>query len=169
MICIRKTDETDCPAVTELINRAFRDVRHSEYLSLTEMCGSGYFYPELSLVAEVGDHVIVGHIYLIEILIGYTYPSLGLVQVAVVPEFQGLGIGSLLVENAHQIAKELGYGSIISLGGKSFLRRFGYQSLSDFDIHYPCGIIKDGCFALELHPGALSKTHGKVAFPMEYL
>ena len=115
MICIRKTNKSDCPAVTDLISRAFQDARHCEYLSLSEMCGSGFFCPELSLVAEIYGKKIVGHIYLIEFVIGHIYPSLGLVQVAVTPEFQGLGIGSLLVEEAHQKAQEMGYGSIISL------------------------------------------------------
>ena len=169
MICIRKTNKEDCPAVTDLINRAFQDMQHAEYLTLTEICGSGHFYPELSFVGEIDDNKIVGHIYLIEITIGYTYPSLGLVQVAVAPEFQGLGIGSMMVENVHKIAAELGYGSIISLGGKQFLMKFGYKKLSNFGIHCPCGTIKDECLAIELYPGALTKTRGMIEFPMEYM
>ena len=169
MICIRKTNKADCPAVTDLINRAFSDMLHSEYLSLTEICGSGHFFPELSLVGEIDDNKIVGHIYLIEIAIGYTYPSLGLVQIAVAPEFQGLGIGSMMVENVHKIARELGYGSIISLGGKQFLMKLGYKTLCNFGIHFPCGIIKEECLAIELFPGSLAKTRGMIEFPMECL
>ena len=169
MICIRRSRKTDCPAVTDLINRAFMGKQHIEYLSLTEMCGSGHFSPELSLVGEIDNQKIVGHIYLIEITIGHTFPSLGLVQVAVAPEFQGLGIGSMLVENAHQVAKEMGYGSIISLGGRQFLLKFGYKTLCNFGINFPCCTIKEECLAIELYPGALMKTRGKVEFPMEYI
>ena len=172
MICIRKTHRADCPAVTDLINRAFSNKQHSEYLSLTEMCGcgcdSGHFFSELSLVAEIDNHKIIGHIYLIEISISYTYPSLGLVQVAVAPEFQGLGVGSMLVENAHKMAMDMGYGLIISIGGKKLLTRLGYQSLANFDNQYACDTTKDECLAYELYPGALTRAHKMVNFPLEY-
>jgi len=169
MICIRKTKRGDYSAITELIDRAFRHAQHNEYLSFAGMNDSEYFSPELSLAAEIDYQQIVGHIYLTKISIDYTYPSLALVQVAVAPEFQRLGIGSMMMENAHQKAMELGYGSIISLGGNRFLSKFGYQALANFGIHFPCGIVEDECLAVELYTGALTKTYGTVELPLEYL
>ena len=166
MICIRKIKRGDYPAITELIDRAFRHVQHNEYLSLAEMSDSEYFTSEMSLVAEIDYHRIVGHIYLTEISIDYAYPSLALVQVAVAPEFQRLGIGSMLMENAHQKAMELGYGSVISLGGNRFLSKFGYQAVANFGIHFPCCIVEGECLAVELCTGALTKTNSMVDLPI---
>jgi len=101
--------------------------------------------------------------------VNYVYPSLGLAHVAVAPEYQGLTIGTLLVNHAHQKAKDLGYGSIISLGYKKFLSKFGYHTVADFGINFPYGVVQDQCLAVELYPGALAKVHGLVGFPLEYM
>ena len=166
MICIRQAHEADYHAIMNLVNKAFRYTKPSEHLSLMELDDSDFYIPDLSLVAEIDDRKIVGHIYLIEISIDYDFPSLGLVQVAVAPEYQGLGIGSLMVEKAHQKAKKLGYGSIISLRGKQFLSKFGYRALANFGIHY--GLVENQYLAVELYPGAITGVHGKVGFPLEY-
>ena len=169
MISIRKAEEADYPAVIALIERAFRNVCSSGLLSLTKMRDSEFFIPELSLVAETDDHKIVGHTFLIKVFIGNESTSLGIAQVAVAPEYQGLTVGSLLIDHAHQRAKELGYGSVISLGGKNFLSKFGYRIVADFGIHFPYGVVEDQCLAVELYPGALTNAHGLVNFPLEYI
>ena len=169
MICIRKSERADYPAVMDLIKRAFQNVPGSRHLSLAEMHDSKFFIPELSLVAEIDEHKIVGHIYLIKVSINKSYPSLGLAQVAVAPEYQGLSIGSMMVEKAHQKAKELGYGSVVSLGCKRFLSKLGYHTVSDFGIHFPFGVVENQCLIVELYPGALAEVHGMVGFPLEYM
>ena len=169
MICIRKAESVDYPVVMDLYNRAFRDVPGFRRLSLAEMRNSKFFIPELSLIAEIDDNNIVGHIYLIKVSINNTYLSLGLAQVVVAPEYQGLSIGSLLVEKAHQKAKEMGYGSVIALGGKSFLSKFGYQSVTNFGIHFPFGVVESQCLVVELYPGALAKVKGMASYPLEYM
>ena len=169
MILIRKTNEADYPAVIDIIERTFTNVYDCGRPSLAEMSGSEYFIPELSLLAEIDGNKIVGHIFLIKITINDTYPSLGLANVAVAPEYQGLTIGSLLVAHAHQKAKELGYDSIIAIGYKRFLSRLGYHAVSDFGINFPYGVVEDQCLAVELYPGALAEVHGMVGFPLEYM
>ena len=166
MICIRQANETDYHAIMDVVKKAFRHERHSGCLSMAELDDADFFIPELSLVAEIDDHKIVGHIYLIEISIDYIFPSLGLVQVAVEPKYQGLGIGSMMVEAAHKRARELGYGSVISFGGALFLSKFGYRALANFDIHY--GLVEDQCLVVELYSGAMTGVQGKVAFPLDY-
>jgi len=167
MICIRKAKEADYPAITNLIEEAFRYELHGRHLSLAEMIDSDFYIPELSLVAEINNHKIIGHIYLIETSIDYTFLSLGLIQIAVTPEYQRMGIGSMMMKKAHQKAKELGYDSVIASGGEQFLSKFGYQTLDNFGIH--CGLVEDHrCLAVELYPGAMTNVRGKVAFPLEY-
>ena len=169
MICIREAERADYPAVMDLIERAFRDVHENARLSLADMRDSEFFIPELSLVAEIDDHKLVGHIYLIKISINHTHPSLGLAHVAVAPEYQELSIGRMMLEKAHQKAIELGYGSVVSLGGKKFLSQFGYRKVADFGIYFPYGVDENQCLIVELYPGALSNVKGVVGFPLEYM
>ena len=169
MIRIRKANEADYPEVMALIKRVFWNVRGSGLMSLAKMRNSEFFIPELSLIAGTDDHKIVGHTFMIKVSIGDSCSSLGLAQVAVAPEHQGLTIGSLLVTHAHQKAKELGYGSVIALGGKSFLSGFGYRKMANFGIYFPYGVVEDQCLAVELYPGALTGIQGMVRFPLEYI
>jgi len=169
MICIRKVNESDYPAVIDVIEQAFKNVHDCGHPSLVEMSGSEFYIPDLSLLAEIDDNKIVGHIFLIKVTINETFPSLGLAHVAVAPEYQGLTIGSLLVTHAHQKAKDLGYGSIISIGYKRFLSKFGYHAVANFGINFPYGVVEDQCLAVELYPGALSEVRGIIGFPLEYM
>ena len=166
MISIRQTDKADYHAIMDLVKKAFRHERYNRRLSLSEMDNSDFFIPELSLVAEIDNRKIVGHIYLIEISIDYSFSTLGLAHIAVTPEYQGLGIGTLMMAKAHQEAKQFGYGSIISCGGKQFLSRFGYRALSDYGIHY--GLFDDHYLAVELYAGGMADVQTKVDFPLKY-
>jgi len=169
MICIRKAEEANYPAVMDLIDRTFHNVPGIGYLPLREIRDSEFFVPELSLVAEIDDRKIVGHIYLIKVVINDVFPSLGLAHIAVDPEYQRLSIGSMMMEKAHQKARESGYGSVVSLGCKRFLSKFGYQEMSDFGIYFPYGVVEDQCLVVELYPGALAEVQGMVGFPLEYM
>jgi predicted N-acetyltransferase YhbS len=172
MIDIRKANDADYPAIENVIERAFSRTRHSgynEHFPLTEVRHLDIFIPELSLVAEIDNREIVGHIYMIKTVIGNAYSSLGLAQVAVVPEYRQLTIGSLLIETAHQKARELGYGSVVSLGFKEFLSHFGYKALTDYGIYFPYGVVEDQCLVAELYPGALKEVKGLVSYPLELL
>ena len=169
MICIRKATEEDYPVVLDIIKRAYGNVPGYGYLSLMKMRDSELFIPELSLVAEKDDHKIVGHIYLVKAPINGACLSLGLAHIVVSPEYQMLSIGSMMMKKAHQKAKELGYGSVVSLGCKRFLSRFGYKIAADFGIHFPYGVVEDQCLIVELFPGALAEVHGLVDFPFEYM
>jgi predicted N-acetyltransferase YhbS len=167
MIEIRKANESDCPAIENLIERTFRHDGYTGYVPLTEIHNMDIFVPELSLVAEMDNHKIVGHIFLIKTFINNTYLSLGLAQIVVMPEYRKSGIGSLLIEKAHQKAKESGYGSVVSLGFKEFLSRFGYRALTDYGIYFPYGVVEDQCLATELVQGALKDVKGMVNYPLE--
>jgi len=169
MVSIRKSNDADYPQVMDITGRVFRNLQNSRHLSLAEMRGSKFFIPELSLVAEIDEHKIVGHIYLIKVSINNVYPSLGLAQIVVAPEYQRLSIGTMMLKKAHQKARELGYGSVVSLGHKRFLSKFGYQTVSDFGIRFPFGVVENQCLIVELYPGALTKVRGLVSYPLEYM
>ena len=170
---IRQEVLSDYPIVFDLVEQAFRNEMISdkkEQFLVERLRKSDGFIPELSIVAEVNQK-IVGYILLTKIIIE-TNPesetSLALAPVAVLPTFQKKGIGGRLIEEAHRIAKELGYESVILLGHENYYPKFGYQPLHHYDLSLPFEAPKENCMAIELVPDALKNKKGKVIYPREF-
>ncbi|NEM97024.1 N-acetyltransferase [Pontibacter sp. BT327] len=170
---IRQEEPKDYTAVSEVIEEAFRDEEysdHREHLLVERLRKSDAFIPELSLVAVVDD-AIVGHILLTRISIvngENRFPSLALAPVSVKPEFQGKGIGSQLIREAHSIAKALSYSSIVLLGHENYYPRFGYELTGRYNINLPFDAPKENCMILPLAENALNGVTGTVEYPKEF-
>jgi predicted N-acetyltransferase YhbS len=96
------------------------------------------------------------------------FVSLALAPVSVLPEMQGKGVGTMLIEQAHQKARELGYKSIVLLGHEKYYPRFGYQQADTFGINLPFDVPKENCMAVELTKGGLDGVRGMVEYPKEF-
>ena len=84
----------------------------------------------LSLVADDGGE-IVGHILFSRMRVeadGRTMDALGLAPVAVLPERQGEGIGSKLIEQGLRTAADFGAEIVFVVGEPSYYRRFGFRA-----------------------------------------
>ena len=120
-IKLRKESKNDFESVFKLIEKAFQKEEHSDHKEqflVERLRKSPAFIPELAIVAEV-DNKIVGHILFTKLEIknqSQSFESLALAPVSVLPEFHGKGIGSKLILYGHEIAKNLGYNSVILLG-----------------------------------------------------
>ncbi|MCP4545652.1 MAG: N-acetyltransferase [bacterium] len=96
----------------------------------------------ISLVAEVDD-VIVGHILFtpatIENKTGPSVTGLGLAPLAVVPDYQNLGIGSELTRLGMAVATNGKYDFVIVLGHPDYYPRFGFDPAAQYGIgcEYP--------------------------------
>ena len=73
-----------------------------------------------------------------------------------------------MIEEAHHIAKESGYESVILLGHENYYPKFGYQPLHHYDLSLPFEAPKENCMAIELVPDALKNKKGKVIYPKEF-
>ncbi|MBL7704444.1 MAG: N-acetyltransferase [Taibaiella sp.] len=172
-ITIRQEQLSDHAIVFQLIAAAFRDEMYSdkrEQFLVARLRNTEDFIPDLSLVAEV-DGRIVAYILLTAIKIISTneeIPSLALAPVAVLPVFQGKGLGAALIEKAHGIARDLGYQSVIVLGHEKYYPKFGYQPLHYFNLSLPFEAPPENCMAIELVPGALKGLDGKVVYPAAF-
>jgi len=170
---IRKEKPSDYQAVFSVIEKAFRDTEHTnhkEQFLVESLRNSFAFVEELSLVA-MSDHQIIGHILLTKIVIaneGARYDSLALAPVSVLPEYQGKGVGSKLINQAHQKAKSLGFKSIVLLGDPNYYSRFGYEPAHTFGISLPFDVPLEYCMAIELEDGALDDVNGEVIYPEEF-
>jgi len=171
---IRKEEKEDFRTVFELIRLAFENEElsdHKEQFLVERLRNSDAFIPELSLVAEV-DNQIAGYILLTKINIEdknkNTYTSLALAPVAVLPDFQGKGIGGKLIQAAHDKARALGFGSVVLLGHESYYPKFGYKLTKEFGIKLPLDVPEENCMAIELSQNALKNVSGVVQYPKEF-
>ena len=162
---IRKEEPKDYKATEQVVFEAFKEAPMSdgdEYNLVNRLRKSDEFISELSLVAEI-DQKIIGHIILTKIKID-EFDSLALAPVSVLPEFQGQGIGAQLIKKSHEIAKSLGYKSIILLGHPEYYPRFGYKKASDWNIKAPFDVPDEAFLALELVEAGLTGVSGLVKY-----
>ncbi|MBW3524806.1 GNAT family N-acetyltransferase [Chryseobacterium sp. NKUCC03_KSP] len=171
---IRTELEDDFGAVFELIKSAFEKEEfsdHKEHYLVERLRKSDAFIPALSLVAEMNGQ-IVGYILLSKVAIvdagGNSHTSLSLAPVAVLPKFQGKGIGGRLIEASHERAKELDFNSVVVLGHEDYYPRFGYMLMKQFGIALPFNAPEANCMVIELIENALQNINGVVAYPKEF-
>src|SRR5687768_12754433 len=103
--------------------------RQSEGLLVEKLRMNQAFISQLSLVAEVSDE-IVGHILFFPIKIknGWqSHASLALAPMSVLPEFQRNGIGGELITKGLEVARALGFKSVIVLGHFEYYPKFGFE------------------------------------------
>lgn len=167
---IRQETASDHVDVYNLIKEAFSNVEYAdgdEQDLVVKLRNSDEFIPELSMVAEVYGQII-GHILLTKTTIGEGYNSLKslvLAPVSVLPEFQNLGIGSMLINEAHKLATLMGYGSVVLIGHAEYYPRFGYEKASKYGIKFRFDVPDEAAMVIELWQGALEGVNGYVKLP----
>ncbi|WP_299990464.1 N-acetyltransferase [uncultured Pontibacter sp.] len=172
-IQIRQEQPADYPAVFALVEQAFRELEisdHNEQFLVERLRQSDAFIPELSLVAADSGK-IVGHILLTKLKIrsrDQEFRSLSLAPVAVLPAYQRQGIGGMLIQHAHQVARQLGYTSVILVGHENYYPRFGYKRASTFGITFPFEVPDANAMAVELVTNGLQGVSGEVVYPKEF-
>lgn|SRR5690606_11040745 len=170
---IRTEEPSDYSVVFTVIEKSFANVEHSDHREqflVERLRKSTAFVPELALVAEV-DGEIIGYILLTKIQIKSereSTTSLALAPVAVLPTYQGKGVGGQLIEAAHERAKGLGFAAVVLLGHEDYYPRFGYKSAKAYGIELPFDVPDENCMAIELVEGALSKVNGVVEYPTAF-
>ncbi|UWY26293.1 N-acetyltransferase [Flavobacterium sp. TR2] len=169
-ITLRQENKNDFQSVFQLIEKAFEKEEysdHKEQFLVERLRKSDAFIPELSIVAEL-DGKIVGYILFTKLKIKNdlnSFESLALAPVSVLPEFQGKGIGSKLILHGHEIAKDLGYKSVILLGHQDYYPRFGYELCEKYNIKMPFDVPAENCMVIALTEDGLKNVNGEVVYP----
>ncbi|MFC2123738.1 GNAT family N-acetyltransferase [Bacteroidota bacterium] len=126
---------------------------------------------KLSIVAEIVGGII-GHVlfFPIKIYDGEKYhDSLSLGPMAVVPKFQGKGIGGKLILHGIQVSKDLGFTSVVVLGHKDYYPRYGFKPASGWEISAPFKVPDEAFMARELIVDGLKGITGTVVYPKEII
>ncbi|MDZ5473070.1 N-acetyltransferase [Bacillus sp. 31A1R] len=169
-IHIRQEKTEDYSIVEEVIKSAFADMEISdktEHELVARIRKSEAFIPELSLVATNEEENIIGHILFSKIHIvndTHSEESLALAPVSVLPDFQNIGVGKLLINEGLKIAKELGYKSVVVLGHPNYYPKFGFEKASSWGINPPFKVPDEVFMIMELRENALEGVSGVVEY-----
>ncbi|MPM76009.1 hypothetical protein SDC9_123004 [bioreactor metagenome] len=122
------------------------------------------FLPTLDFVA-VSDGKIVGNIvYTTAKLVadkGTTHTVLSFGPLSVLPDYQGRGIGKMLIEHTKKIATDLGYDAILIYGDPVYYKRFGFVAAEQFGIRTADNMYADALQVCVLKNNVLSGLAGR--------
>lgn len=166
-ILLRNERPEDYRAVEELTREAFWN-RHvpgcNEHYLVHIMRNAEAFIAPLDMVAVTEDK-LVGHIAYTKAAIacddGTAREVVSFGPVSVLPQFQGLGIGSGLIEHTLNLAKRLGYPALLIYGDPLYYVRFGFTAAENYKIGTKDDMYAPPLLALELSDGALSDSGGR--------
>lgn len=168
-ITIRPENKQELDAIYHLIKTGFMTAKVSdghEQDFANQLRDSENYIADLALVAESAGKLI-GHIMLTKTEIIQTeaesIPTLLLAPITVKSEYRNQGIGSLLINEAFKRAKLLGYTSVFLVGDPKYYARFGFKSISEFNIVSSAAIPEPYVMGLELITGSLLNVSGKLA------
>lgn len=167
-IQIRPESKNDYQTISMINDLAFG--QEAEGILVENLRKNNKFIKELSLVACLGNE-IVGHILFFPVSIkspNAEFETLALAPMSVIPELQGLGIGSQLVQKGLERAKKMGKTSVIVLGHETYYPKFGFKPATEFNISAPFEVPENVFMALEIIEGSLKEIQGCVEYPKEF-
>ncbi len=127
---------------------------------------SGYHVPDLCLVAVDGEQ-IVGHIFFSRASLASGDEVLALAPMAVLPDRQRAGVGSLLVEEALRRAAATGFPLVLVVGHPEYYPRFGFEPADVLGVEAPWEVPAEA-WMLHRLPPYRSAARGLVTYPAAF-
>ncbi|MEG0295507.1 MAG: N-acetyltransferase [Clostridium sp.] len=169
-IKIRNEVPSDYRKVEEVTREAFWNLYcpgSNEHLIIHNLRKHEDFIKELSFVIEV-DGEIIGSIHYSKSKIisrdGKEYETITFGPVSILPKLHRKGFGRALIEHSIEVARNLGYKSIIIGGYPYHYETYGFVGAKKYGIALPDGNFYTGIMALPLYEGALDEVSGVVYF-----
>ena len=159
---IRPEEETDADAVRRVNEEAFGRPDEAELMDRIRDRASSY----LAFVAVDGTD-IVGHIAFSAVTLDPPQPALsarGLAPMAVLPDYQRSGVGSVLVREGLAACERAGTDVVFVLGHPDYYPRFGFAPAADRGIENEYGAPPEAFLVTELKPGALDGVKGTALY-----
>jgi putative acetyltransferase len=163
---VRREQPGDDAAIREVNDRAFGQPEESGIVDAARAAG----HVTASFVAVDGG-TIVGHLLFTPLTVEASAPRLRAVvlgPMAVIPDRQRQGIGSMLVRSGLTECGRLGIGAVVVVGHPEFYPRFGFRRAREYGLRCPFDVADDVFMAVELRDGALEGVTGMVGFIPEF-
>ncbi len=166
---VRLAVVSDRQAISGVILAAFGDAQGQEIVDLVfDLLEDHSAQPLVSLVSTVDDQV-VGHILFTSVHIEHPARKVSssiLAPLAVHPNYQGQGIGGLLIAEGMNRLRAMGAELVFVLGHPGYYPRHGFSpaGVQGFDAPYPIPPEDaDAWMVQELRPGIIGRVSGQVA------
>ena len=155
-VIIRKEEKKDWEVVERLTRQAFYNLYVPgcvEHYLVHIMREHEDFIPELDFVLELNGHVIGNIMYTKAKLTdenGTEKEILTFGPVSILPDYQRMGYGKMLMEHSFQAAMQLGYDAIVIFGSPSNYVSRGFKSCKKYHISIENGTYPAAMMAKEL-------------------
>lgn len=166
MVIIRAEVSEDREAVREVNASAFGRPGEADLVDALRENAPRH----VSLVAEEGERV-VGHIFFSPVMVesgAGDWAAMGLAPMAVLPEFQGRGVGSGLVREGLAECQRAGHDVVFVLGHADYYPRFGFTPARPRGIECEFPVPDENFMVAELRPGAINGRAGTVRYRPEF-
>ena len=173
-LLVRAELPEDAPAIRRVNEAAFGGTFEASMVDLLRAEGAVI----LSMVAVSGPAgcdeaggLAVAHALFSPVTIGTgdaSTTAVGMGPVAVLPEWQGQGIGTMLLETSLEILRMARLPAVVVLGHPGFYSRFGFLSAKRWGLTLGMDVPEAAFMALELQAGALAGTAGEVRYRPEF-
>jgi putative acetyltransferase len=161
LVHIREERKEDFEGVRRVNEAAFVQPAEADLVDALRSGGA----VTVSLVAEVKGQ-IVGHILFSPVTVqgADDLKAVGLGPMAVLPEHQRRGIGSLLIKQGLEDCRKAGIQAVVVLGHPDYYPRFGFRRASSWGLRCEFDAPDEAFMALELIPNVLSGRSGVVNY-----
>ncbi len=163
---IRRERPEDRAQVRWVNELAFGQPNEADLVDAVRSAGAA----TLSMVA-VREGKVIGHILFSPVTVvspSGDFPAIGLAPMAVVPDVQKCGIGSMLVRASLGELSRAGHEIVVVLGHPEYYPRFGFVRASTYGIRWEQDVPDEAFMVLELKPGVLAGRGGVVRYRSEF-
>ncbi len=161
VVKVRNEKEADYERVEEITRKSFWNLYVPgciEHYLVHVMRSHKDFMPELDFVIEVDNQIIGNIMYTKAKLVddsGEEKEIITFGPVCIIPEYQRMGYGKMLIEHSFDQAAALGYDVIVIFGNPSNYVSRGFKSCKKYNICLENGAFPTAMLVKELKPEAL--------------
>lgn len=166
MITVRAENSEDIAAIHRVNELAFGQPNEANLVDALRINA----HPFISLVAVVGD-LVAGHICFSPVTIeseDQTFVAMGLAPLAVLPEYQNMGVGSMLSREGLKECQRIGHDIVVVLGHPNYYPRFGFAPASLKGLRSEHDVRDEVFMVAELREDALGGRRGLVKYHAEF-
>ena len=161
-LIVRREKRTDKSAVYKLNLASFTTADEATVVDILRNEDKSY----CAWLAEI-EGVVVAYILYTKLKI-VNFENLddvyGLAPMAVLPAYQGKGIGSKLVLESLKELKKIAAKAVFVLGHRDYYPRFGFTKAIEQGFYYKSTRFSESFFVLELKPNYLREARGEVIY-----